>query len=390
MKKINAIKIDQIRFYIPYDRVDQAQINNYMLPNEVAMVNGIFGLVETFKDSGNNSSGRNGYTNGYVFGDDQSGCVSIYWNPHREDMGITIDFTATGKIQYEKLNQLHGKTVDWLDLIRDVVNTYEGHISRIDVACDLINYGYSVNKIVTKIYAGQYGFLNAGLQHIPRNRFQTVGSLDEYQTLYVGSRRSDGFLRIYDKKVEQSRANAVYVSLALECQDWIRVEAEFKHRLAHAIGNAICNINDHDEFYCSLVDLIVSRWQLIDESSKREDPELTKEWHSIDELRNNNRLKLNLKPNDAPNFYRKIMWFLERGPAGLLFQIEAVLGSDNLDKLIDFVRYYIDDNDQEGHHHITPNEKAIIKNLQLETTGLDFDNFIEQMKKDLKERDKNV
>ncbi len=75
-----------------------------------------------------------------------------------------------------------------------------GHISRLDIATDLINYGFSVNEIIQRLKNEESFFLNTQGNKINANRFKIIGSYSEAQTLYIGSRKSDAFLRIYDKK----------------------------------------------------------------------------------------------------------------------------------------------------------------------------------------------
>lgn len=104
-------------------------------------------------------------------------------------------------------------------------------------------------------------------RRIPADRFRIVGTMESRQTLYVGSRSSDAFLRIYDKKTEQNRPNGTYRGLAQQCEDWIRVEAEFKHRVAKSIGQHISKY-DGDNFYQELLGIVLERWTMADEEDQ--------------------------------------------------------------------------------------------------------------------------
>ena len=138
-----------------------------------------------------------------------------------------------------------------------------GHISRLDIATDLINYGFSINEIIQRLKNEKSFFLNMQGNKINSNRFKIIGSYEEAQTLYVGSRRSDAFLRVYDKKVEQDRASGLYRNLARSCNDWVRVEAEFKHRLAKDLGRYIATLTT-DNIYPYLLGCVLERWSLVD------------------------------------------------------------------------------------------------------------------------------
>ncbi len=73
------------------------------------------------------------------------------WNESRKDMGIHIDCTATDKALYESPAELHELSVSWSVNWKEIIEwLYEvlGHISRLDIAIDLINYGFSVNETI--------------------------------------------------------------------------------------------------------------------------------------------------------------------------------------------------------------------------------------------------
>lgn len=73
------------------------------------------------------------------------------WNESRKDMGINIDCTATDKALYESPAELHELSVSWSVNWKEIIEwLYEvlGHISRLDIAIDLINYGFSVNETI--------------------------------------------------------------------------------------------------------------------------------------------------------------------------------------------------------------------------------------------------
>lgn len=273
MAKTANIKIDQLRINIPYDFEDTSLCradspNKMYFPKHVDLVDQIFHFSWIFKVV-RESYGHNGYTNAYIFGEDNGkGKISIMWNENRKDMGISVDFTATGKDLYETLGKLYGLEVDWQQIINEVCDTFQGHISRIDIAVDLINYGFSVDEIYRNLMTGQYSFLNKIDNRISMKYLKIIGKIGEIETLNVGSRSSDGYLRIYNKKIEQSRSNGLYRNIALNCEDWIRVEGEFKHRLAKEIGKYIASL-EVENMYPYLLGCILERWKLI-KNDKRE------------------------------------------------------------------------------------------------------------------------
>lgn len=122
------------------------------------------------------------------------------FNPKRLDMGLLIDLTASGKAMFESLAQLQDIKVDWKRIVEVIYQKFQGHVSIIDVAIDLIDYCYSVDEIYNKLKNEEYLFLNARKQIIPAKRIRYIGANNQVLTIYVGSRNSDVFLRLYDKK----------------------------------------------------------------------------------------------------------------------------------------------------------------------------------------------
>lgn len=267
MQVVN-VKIDQLRINIPSDINLDLEDRNRRYPFEVAIADYFFHFTEVFNNI-KPAIGHNGYTTCYSFGSDDNP-ISVMWNKNREDMGICIDFTASGKALYEDLLGLNNLAIDWKNIIKLICKDYSGHLSRIDIAIDLIDYGFSVDSIYKRLQLKKSYFLNTLGNRIDPKKLKIIGSSQEVQTLYVGSRRSDAFLRIYNKKLEQSRSNGLYRNIAYTCKNWVRVEGEFKHRLSKDLGNKIANLNNED-LKPFLVAYLVNRWSLVDVRQENEE-----------------------------------------------------------------------------------------------------------------------
>ena len=122
------------------------------------------------------------------------------------------------------------------------------------MAIDLIDYGYSIDKIYNKLQNEEYLFLNTHKQLIPTERIRYIGANNQVFIIYVGSRKSDAFFRLYDKKQEQLDNKGLYRSLANNYR--IRVEGEFKYCEAHAIGAMAITLNTNN-IYSYLTDCIL-------------------------------------------------------------------------------------------------------------------------------------
>jgi len=107
-----------------------------------------------------------------------------------------------------------------------------GHVTRLDLALDDRRGLVTYERLVAAVEAG-------ALVSRARRCNWTVGRVTDDGalagwTLYVGSRNSEGLVRIYDKRAErQERAGAVVAG------SWVRVELECKGSLAEAMAPAV-------------------------------------------------------------------------------------------------------------------------------------------------------
>lgn len=260
MKPIKTIKIDQIRFTVP---ITETNLKDTDEPDVIKAINNFFKFREIFHYSINRPTGKNGYTNSILWGaSEQGGLISVMYNPNRTDMGVLIDFTSTGKVLYESLCSINDIEVNWRKIITVIYQKFKGHTTRIDIAIDLINKGYSVTSICDNLKSKNYVFINPVKQRINLKRLQYIGSNNEINTIYVGSRYSDAFLRIYNKKIEQQNKKGIFHSLANNCQDWIRIEGEFKNRECHNMGAMVSTLPTNNiEPY--LASYIFKHWKLV-------------------------------------------------------------------------------------------------------------------------------
>lgn len=141
---------------------------------------------------------RHGYTEGMC---NQAGAI-VMRNVNRSDMGIHIGYSG------KTLNCYRDNGVNPLDLLRWHIGR-NGSVSRIDLAFDIRNTPMRPEKL--------YNDLVSGSAVSTAKTFNLITGNDGGSTLYVGSRQSEAFLRIYDKGVESGTG-----------ENWIRVELELK------------------------------------------------------------------------------------------------------------------------------------------------------------------
>lgn len=138
--------------------------------------------------------------------------MSVYWHDMHPEFKMMLRFDGAGCAAWRNAKPSGDRgLLDWLRIL-------QAEVTRLDFAVDLLDkgaavtdayYAWECNQLMTTSQAmtlitGQSRTLETGLK----------GSGD---TLYIGSRQSERFVRIYDKAA-QSKIEA----------DWIRIEIELK------------------------------------------------------------------------------------------------------------------------------------------------------------------
>jgi len=136
----------------------------------------------------------------------------IAWHTEDRRQGVHV------KLSGSTLRWYLTKGVDWHTMMKWIKECH-GRTSRVDLAIDIKNGGLRLehcNKKNLLPYVGK--------GRTPR--VLPVGTQEEGWTVYVGSRTSQKYLRVYDKAKEQKNYN----------DDYIRIELECKEEIAHAVG----------------------------------------------------------------------------------------------------------------------------------------------------------
>jgi hypothetical protein len=152
---------------------------------------------------------------------DGNGTVTM-WNVDRGDMGYHVIFAGTALRNLFQSEQTVPQS-----LLRAVVDA-GGRISRLDLAKDLTGQEVDLQAIYQQIEQGNY----TGTAR----KYGRITSDGNGETIYIGSRTSERFIRIYNKSAEQELNN----------QHWFRFELETKGEVARAITH-LCLGTDHWE-----------------------------------------------------------------------------------------------------------------------------------------------
>jgi len=151
------------------------------------------------------------------------GSGSFCWSPQREHQKMCLVLPASA------LAMLKCTAVELLEWLSAQNATF----TRIDMAIDDFNQVLDLATIKEHL---ENGWLSSRWRTFRTDGDRLIGNggLEAETTIYIGSRTSDSFTRIYDKVVEQQAKG-----LTPECDQWIRVELESKRDRANEIVQRI-------------------------------------------------------------------------------------------------------------------------------------------------------
>lgn len=117
--------------------------------------------------------------------------------------------------------------------------------------------------------------------------------------------------------------------------------------------------------------------------------DFTPEWTALKELAAGNGLNALKDPQLDASLNKKIYWFLNGGAAGVLIIIKDVFGKDALQEFYEFLNYYLSSSESDGHYHYSDVIKNKIKDTAFQMQGTEFNEYIQNLKSELIEKDKN-
>lgn len=240
-----AVGVDE--FTVILQPPDKVKVTDW--PDTVDMMLSVFltksQLVNLFGRMDNATKMQAGYTSGLTY-TDRPWYLVICWHEDMPNMGICVRFSAYAYAAYKEAYMAQFQTemniADFLRMVQDDV--YTTRLSRIDLTADYYDYSdellpdrqLSPDLVYERLKDGSYVVRNRNDRQSARN----MSALDRegrYETVYIGSRRgkTNGFLRIYDKKQEQIQTMGYRYDEALQHESWVRFEASFLHDAAHQL-----------------------------------------------------------------------------------------------------------------------------------------------------------
>ena len=219
-----------------------------------------------------NSQLVQGYTSGYQLAE-RPFYLCLCYNDDNEDMGVCVKFSATAYAMYKKAYaEKYQQTMTLPKLLQMTESEkYSQRLSRIDLTADYFNYQ-------DPIYEGQYlnpdiiykCLLQSQMKVVDYKgncNIKTMSGHNKnglFETIYIGSRKkSNSFLRIYDKRQEQIDNYGFRYEEAVSCELWIRFEAVFRGIYAHQICETLMDntlIQSDDDLQCFIAGKITDKY----------------------------------------------------------------------------------------------------------------------------------
>jgi DNA relaxase NicK len=139
----------------------------------------------------------------------KQGC-KLSWHNRRDDMGVHVQYSGQSLNKYATIGATH-------NLIANHHHAAHDRCTRVDLALDVREEHMNIGKLASMV--------KIGTTDVKTKSFSHILSQDGGETLYLGSRQSEQYLRIYNKAAQQETTG-----------DWVRVELELKGSRAHEVG----------------------------------------------------------------------------------------------------------------------------------------------------------
>lgn len=146
---------------------------------------------------------------GYHYASEDNCKSVIMWGSDSDRMGTHLYHSGSA------LKCLMDRGVSPFEMVTHYHNT-GGKITRLDVAFDIMDPEFTITELHKSLTSGTY---NGTIR-----KWSHIHSADNGETLYLGARSSEKFVRVYNKAAETGARGLT----------WIRVEVELKDRFARA------------------------------------------------------------------------------------------------------------------------------------------------------------
>lgn len=299
---------------------------------------GLYDIFPSFYDIG----GRMHYAETFLY---ENIRFYIPYPDEFENMGFCVEMTGQGCRFYEDyMRSQYGFEWSWVSLFKKLKKLVDMgcsvNINRIDFAFDdfdgLLNMNVIENCARNREYVSLFRSCKKVEEH-EKCAFQVNSDFTKFgegKTVYFGSRKSNTFVRFYDKLVEQKKhfqTDLEQLEKLNNISHWVRFEIVFKRAVAIKIISAMIKLNEHS-FNEWLAEIINGYLRFIDIDKNNVSRCTIKKWW-IDFLGVVERAKLKCVGISSNAFSRALGWFCH-SVAPTLSAIVSNVGYDELHSLI--------------------------------------------------------
>ena len=279
----------------------------------------------------------NGYQTAYTYGE-HIFYFAIGYHPLHMNMGIVVKFSAQALSYFcEKTNL---QVYEFLQKVADT--DYSIRLSRIDLTCDFIDEDIDTTKIYQDLIDSKVGiFREIEGKDIDNPIYKRVfleykgfANKDEIPSIYIGSPQSNSQMRIYDKKREQIERKGTKYQKALNCNNWVRFEAVFKHEYAHQITKQLLTTRNNIEFANLIACIMVQKYRFMTIGNGIADCETNYTQMLIDCI-NINNFALKAPSSRNHDLARSIAYICYgSGVMNTLYKVKTIWGSSAVNNII--------------------------------------------------------
>lgn len=198
---------------------------------------------------------------------------------------LRLDISGSGldnlRDKWLSLGKKPGELDDYLRLLPEL-DRGQMHVTRCDFAFDLIDWH---PEFLDSVISYCSDVSSSGSSRLPvatsssssrPGGFQFSVRTGDQKTVYIGSPRSDKMLRIYDKRMQLTNDDGVWLKSVdhSDCSSWVRIELQTRNRIA----NGLCyGVGD----FLSIFRYIYDTYSFRDLSSPSNKPVVVKFWDDL-------------------------------------------------------------------------------------------------------------
>lgn len=276
----------------------------------------------------------------------------IFWNEDMPSMAVCVKMSATSLRYYEsETNSAYGSPIylyRFLQIIQ-APDLYRTRFSRIDLVVDYYNYPSLIsgekyflpNEIYNHLKQGEYRVEDYnGVSKI--RTYKGIENKGICETFYVGSQRSgsNGFLRCYDKQIEQIKKRGSFYNKAIKVDSWLRCEAVYRNKPAHDLTEQLLKIDNLSDYQAWIATHISNKYRFLDVTTDKY-IRITSDLLDVASGIIVPALSSD-KPNDNSLEQSIANLYVGSGLMSILHKIEYLYGADGIRAFLDNIVSYFD------------------------------------------------